>query len=148
LRKHGSGRGENTIYRMVERFSSTRLVKLVAEDKDSQKIKKMDRSNYIVTPFTEKVIDIIRNIPEGRVMTYGQIAGLAGSPRAARQVVRILHSMSKKHRLPWHRVINAKGQIALKNDESYNEQIITLRIEGVEVGLNGIIDLEKYRWQK
>jgi methylated-DNA-protein-cysteine methyltransferase-like protein len=107
----------------------------------------MDRRNYIVTPFTEKMIDIIRNIPEGRVMTYGQIAGLAGSPRAARQVVRILHSMSKKLRLPWHRVINAKGEIALKNDESYNEQIMNLRIEGVEVGPSGIIDLEKYQWR-
>ena len=79
-------------------------------------------------------------------MTYGQIAGLAGSPRAARQVVRILHSMSKKHRLPWHRVINAKGQIALQDDESYNEQKMTLQIEDVEVSANGSIDLLKYQW--
>jgi len=105
------------------------------------------KGNIIVTPFTEKVIDIIRNIPEGRVVTYGQIARLAGSPRAARQVVRILHSMSRKHHLPWHRVINAKGQIALQNDESYNEQMMTLEIEGVEVSLNGNIDLVKYQWQ-
>ena len=76
----------------------------------------------LMTPFTENVVEIIRSIPEGKVATYGQIAGLAGSPRAARQVVRALHSMSKKHRLPWHRVINAKGQIALQDDESYNEQ--------------------------
>ncbi|WP_141431089.1 MGMT family protein [Bacillus sp. 03113] len=99
-----------------------------------------------MTPFTEKVIDIIRNIPEGRVMTYGQIAKLAGSPRAARQVVRILHSMSRKHSLPWHRVINAKGHIALQNDDSYNEQMMSLEIEGVKVGLHGSIDLEKYQW--
>ena len=99
-----------------------------------------------MTPFTENVIDIIRNIPEGRVMTYGQIAGLAGSPRAARQVVRILHSMSRKHLLPWHRVINAKGQIALQNDESFNEQLINLEIEGVEVGLNGTVDLKKFQY--
>ncbi|MEH7352146.1 MGMT family protein [Neobacillus drentensis] len=99
-----------------------------------------------MTPFTEAVVEIIRNIPEGKVMTYGQIAGLAGSPRAARQVVRILHSMSRKHRLPWHRVINAKGQIALQEDESYNEQWMSLEAEGVQVGLNGVIDLEKYQW--
>ncbi|KLT15581.1 DNA methyltransferase [Neobacillus vireti] len=79
-------------------------------------------------------------------MTYGQIAGLAGSPRAARQVVRILHSMSRAHRLPWHRVINAKGQIALQDDESYNEQLLSLEAEGVEVGLNGVIDLGEYQW--
>lgn len=98
-----------------------------------------------MTPFTENVVEIIRNIPFGKVMTYGQIAKLAGSPRAARQVVRILHSMSKKHRLPWHRVINAKGQIALQDDESYHEQLLSLEAEGVEVGLNGVIDLEKYQ---
>lgn len=45
--------------------------------------------------FTERAVAIIKQIPEGKVMTYGQIAGLAGSPRGARQVVRILHSMSK-----------------------------------------------------
>lgn len=97
-------------------------------------------------PFTERVIEIIKNIPEGHVMTYGQIAGLAGSPRAARQVVRVLHSMSRKHRLPWHRVINTKGQIALKDEESYNEQLWALQGEGVEVGLRGVIDLEKYQY--
>ncbi|MCM3763973.1 MGMT family protein [Neobacillus niacini] len=100
-----------------------------------------------MTPFTETVIEIIKSIPAGKVATYGQIAGLAGSPRAARQVVRILHSMSKKHRLPWHRIINAKGQIALQDDESYNEQRLSLEAEGIEVGLNGIIDLKKYQWQ-
>lgn len=99
-----------------------------------------------MTPFTENVIEIIRNIPDGKVMTYGQIAGLAGSPRAARQVVRILHSMSKKHRLPWHRVINAKGQIALQDDQSYHDQLLSLEAEGVEVGLNGVINLKKYQW--
>jgi methylated-DNA-protein-cysteine methyltransferase related protein len=100
-----------------------------------------------MTPFTETVIGIIKSIPTGKVATYGQIAGLAGSPRAARQVVRILHSMSKKHRLPWHRVINAKGQIALQDDESFNEQWMSLEAEGVEIGLNGVIDLVRYQWQ-
>ncbi|MGJ7910868.1 MGMT family protein [Neobacillus sp. LXY-1] len=99
-----------------------------------------------MTPFTEAVVKIIKNIPEGKVMTYGQIAEHAGSPRAARQVVRILHSMSKKHRLPWHRVINGKGQIALRDDESYHEQVFSLEAEGVQIGLNGSIDLKQYQW--
>ncbi|RKL65428.1 DNA methyltransferase [Salipaludibacillus neizhouensis] len=99
-----------------------------------------------MTTFTEKVIEIIRDIPEGRVMSYGQIARLAGNPRAARQVARILHSMSKRHLLPWHRVINAKGKISLQNDESFNEQLLSLENEGVEAGLNGVIDLAKYQW--
>jgi methylated-DNA-protein-cysteine methyltransferase related protein len=101
----------------------------------------------LMTPFTENVVEIIRSIPEGKVATYGQVARLAGSPRAARQVVRALHSMSKKHRLPWHRVINAKGQIALQDDESYHEQVLSLEAEGVEIGLNGVIDLERYQWK-
>ncbi|TCN26749.1 MGMT family protein [Mesobacillus foraminis] len=99
-----------------------------------------------MTPFTENVIRIIRSIPPGKVMTYGQISSLAGSPRGARQVVRILHSMSRKHQLPWHRVINSKGQIALKDEESYQEQLYMLEGEGVEIGLHGVIDLDKYRY--
>jgi methylated-DNA-protein-cysteine methyltransferase related protein len=99
-----------------------------------------------VTPFTETVLEIIKRIPPGRVMTYGQIASLAGSPRAARQVVRVLHSMSRKHKLPWHRVINAKGQIALQDEESFEEQRLNLEMEGVEVGVHGQINLKEYRW--
>ncbi|WP_236932601.1 MGMT family protein [Geosporobacter ferrireducens] len=79
-------------------------------------------------------------------MTYGQIAGFAGNPRAARQVVRILHSMSRKHGLPWHRVINRKGQITLPSDGPYNEQMMILEIEGIEIDINGNIDLDKYQW--
>lgn len=96
-------------------------------------------------PFTQKVIQIIKEIPEGTVMTYGQIAKIAGNPRAARQVARILHTMSRKHQLPWHRVINAKGQIATKDEEKFNEQRLSLEAEGVEVDDNGRVDLKKYR---
>lgn len=92
-----------------------------------------------------RVIEIIKQIPEGRVMTYGQVAEQAGSPRAARQVVRILHAMSRAHRLPWHRVVNAKGQIAIKDIEGREMQELYLRSEGVEVDVDGSIDLDKYR---
>lgn len=98
-----------------------------------------------MTVFTEKVISIIRGIPEGRVMTYGQIAALAGSPRGARQVVRILHSMSKKYRLPWHRVINSKGEISILDDESSQLQAFLLHAEGVEMTNGRTISLEHYQ---
>jgi methylated-DNA-protein-cysteine methyltransferase related protein len=97
-------------------------------------------------PFTARVVEIIKDIPEGYVMTYGQIAKVAGSPRAARQVVRVLHSLSRKHRLPWHRVVNAKGQIALQEDDAYHEQLLSLEAEGIEIGLHGTIDLHKYQY--
>jgi methylated-DNA-protein-cysteine methyltransferase-like protein len=99
-------------------------------------------------PFTKKVIEIIKGIPEGNVMTYGQIAALAGSPRGARQVVRILHALSHIHALPWHRVVNAKGEIAIKDDESAFLQKLNLQSEDVEVGDNGRIDLDKYRFRE
>lgn len=95
--------------------------------------------------FTERVIKIIKDIPEGKVMTYGQIAKLAGSPMGARQVVRILHSMSKKYNLPWHRVINSKGEIGLTEDESYNIQKLFLQSEGVEIINRSKINLEEYQ---
>lgn len=98
-----------------------------------------------MTEFTQRVIEIIKGIPEGKVMTYGQIAALAGSPRAARQVVRVLHSLSRKYQLPWHRVINAKGEIGLQDYESRSIQILYLESEGVEV-IGNRIDLEIYQY--
>lgn len=95
-------------------------------------------------PFTKAVIDIIKSIPPGKVMTYGSVAALAGSPRAARQVVRILHAMSKKEDLPWHRIVNAQGVIALSSDEGRLLQSLYLRDEGVEVGEDGRIELARY----
>lgn len=99
-----------------------------------------------MNPFTQRVIAIIQGIPEGRVMTYGQIAGLAGSPRGARQVVRILHSSSGKYGLPWHRVVNARGEIGLRQEEGRMLQLLYLRHEGVEVDDNGQLDLERWRF--
>jgi methylated-DNA-protein-cysteine methyltransferase-like protein len=97
-------------------------------------------------PFTLEVVEIIKRIPEGFVMTYGQIAALAGSPRGARQVVRILHSQSKAHALPWHRVVNAKGEIALRDEESRFQQTLYLQDEGVLLNVNGLVDLVIYRY--
>lgn len=98
------------------------------------------------TKFTENVIHIISNIPEGKVLTYGTIAMLAGNPRGARQVTRILHSSSKKHNLPWHRVVNSKGKISLKIHNGYNEQKARLVSEGVFFSEGDQIDLKKYLW--
>lgn len=96
-------------------------------------------------PFTARVIEVIRSIPEGRVMTYGQVAAEAGSPRGARQVVRILHAMSASHGLPWHRVVNAKGEIALPDGEGRYMQQHYLEQEGVDFAEEGQVSLERYR---
>lgn len=95
-------------------------------------------------PFTEKAIAIIREIPPGNVMTYGQIAAYAGSPRGGRQVARLLHSMSSKHDLPWHRVVNSQGQIMIQDPEARFAQQTFLQKEGVEVSVNGKVDLTRF----
>jgi methylated-DNA-protein-cysteine methyltransferase-like protein len=97
-------------------------------------------------PFTERVIEIILHIPAGKVMTYGQIAKLAGSPRGVRQVVRILHSMSQNYRLPWHRVINSKGQIGFKDEDRFHIQRIALESEDIKFTGQRSISLEVYQY--
>lgn len=80
-------------------------------------------------------------------MTYGQIAGLAGSPRAARQIVRILHSMSEKYKLPWHRVLNSKGEIGFQDEEQMMTQRLSLEAEGVHFIGDKRIDLKEYQYE-
>ncbi len=97
---------------------------------------------------SETIINLIAQIPVGKVATYGQIAVMAGNPRAARQVSRLLHSCSKKYQLPWHRIINSQGKISIPKDlPQYQEQLNRLLKEGVELGLNNRIDLSRYQWQ-
>ncbi len=97
--------------------------------------------------FTEEVIACIREIPEGKVATYGGIAALAGSPRAARQVVRILHIYGAKEDLPWHRVVNKQGFIALKPMQGYEQQRELLEDEKITFDAEDRIDLGRYLWQ-
>lgn len=96
--------------------------------------------------FTLKAIKVIQNIPAGKVMTYGQVAAYAGSPGGARQVARILHSMSKKYELPWHRVINSQGGISLRDKESRQIQEELLQKEGISVCGSGKVNLNLYRY--
>jgi methylated-DNA-protein-cysteine methyltransferase related protein len=100
-----------------------------------------------ITDFTKDIIIIIKNIPEGKVLTYGLIAELAGSPRAARQVARTLHTLSEKYELPWHRVINSKGIISLISIEGKEHQKWLLEQEGVKVSDRYEVDLNKYLWK-
>ena len=95
-----------------------------------------------MTKFTEDVLEIIKMIPRGKVMTYGQIATLANNPRGARQVSRILHTMSTKYNLPWHRVINSKGTISLTGEPGFIQGQL-LSSEGIDV-INKKIDLKKH----
>jgi methylated-DNA-protein-cysteine methyltransferase related protein len=97
--------------------------------------------------FTEKVIGTVLAIPEGRVATYGQVARLSGSPRAARQVVRVLVSCSRAHDLPWHRVVGAPCRIALPRGTGFDHQVALLSSEGVDVSDDGEIDPDLFLWR-
>ena len=96
--------------------------------------------------FARKVIKIIKSIPKGKVCPYGLVAAMAGHPNGARQVTRIIHSMSRKYDLPWYRIINAKGRISLPKPDGYEEQKAFLQSEGVGFDEKDRIDLKKYLW--
>ncbi|MFX0028937.1 MAG: MGMT family protein [Candidatus Hermodarchaeota archaeon] len=85
-------------------------------------------------------------MPKGKVLTYGRVAKLAGNPRAARQVSWVLHSSSKKHNLPWHRVISSNGKLSMVSieDKQYHKKL--LELEGIEFVNDFKIDLKKYLW--
>ncbi len=95
--------------------------------------------------FYERVIAIVKSIPKGKVAVYSQIAVLAGSAGASRQVSWILHSSSGKYNLPWHRVVNSKGEISLKKEAGFELQKKLLLDEGVEFSITGKIDFDKFR---
>jgi methylated-DNA-protein-cysteine methyltransferase-like protein len=104
----------------------------------------LDCARY--APFTVRALTIIRSIPRGKVATYGQVAGVAGSPNGARQVARVLHSLSRLHRLPWQRVINSRGSISLPRGGGFEHQKALLESEGVVVASDGRIDMKRYLW--
>ena len=94
----------------------------------------------------QEIINLIKAIPEGKVATYGQIAGMAGHYPSVRQVVWALHSSSGKEGLSWHRVVNAKGGISLKPGAGYEKQMALLEEEGIVFNEKGRLDLERYQW--
>ncbi|GHV92622.1 hypothetical protein AGMMS50268_31250 [Spirochaetia bacterium] len=97
-----------------------------------------------MTETTRRIIDIIRSIPPGKVASYRDTALAAGLPNGARQVARLLHSMSETQRLPWHRIIRADGHIALPAAEGGELQAALLRAEGVRVSKTLRVDMGKY----
>ena len=101
----------------------------------------------VYAPFTARAVRVIRAIPRGKVASYGLVALLAGSPLGARQVVRVLHTLSRKERLPWHRVINSRGSISLPRGAGFERQRALLRKEGVKVTTEGRVDLGRFLWR-
>jgi methylated-DNA-protein-cysteine methyltransferase-like protein len=94
------------------------------------------------------VYRVVRRIPRGRVATYGDVASWAGRPGAARQVGWALHAVEADDDVPWHRVINARGEVSLRSArEDEDLQRALLEAEGVYFTASGRVDLGKTRWR-
>lgn len=94
--------------------------------------------------FAGQVYDLVAQIPAGRVMTYGQIAALCGSPRAARIVGGLAHFGPEA--LPWHRVVNKQGGLAGAFPGGRSEQGARLAAEGVEISSKYQVDVTTLLW--
>jgi methylated-DNA-protein-cysteine methyltransferase-like protein len=106
---------------------------------------------HAYSPLYVQIWETVRKIPRGRVATYGQIAALSGRPGQPRLVGYALHSLPAGWKVPWHRVINARGEIstratALFTGEEMVQQTLLER-EGVCFVSPGRLDLARYQWR-
>jgi methylated-DNA-protein-cysteine methyltransferase-like protein len=92
---------------------------------------------------------VIRCIPKGWVATYGQVAAMAGLPRRARLVGRVLQELDPATKIPWHRVVNARGEVSYSlsrnGSDAYQQRL--LEKEGVEFDDRNRFNLERFRWR-
>ena len=97
--------------------------------------------------WVRNVWQVVEDIPPGHVLTYGEVARLAGMGRAARRVGQAMRRAPRDRKLPWHRVVNAQGRLSLPPDSrGYRRQKQRLQEEGV-VFIDGRIDLERYGYR-
>ena len=89
---------------------------------------------------------VVARIPRGRVATYGQIARLAGLRGQARLVGYAMHALPTGTRVPWQRVVNARGEISLPGSSAVRQRDLLER-EGVRFDARGRIDLDRFLWQ-
>jgi len=95
----------------------------------------------------QRIYAVVRRIPKGRVGTYGHVADLAGMPGHARQVGYALHALPEGTAVPWHRVVNARGEISLRSipgAELIQQQLLAR--EGVRLNARGRVALARTRW--
>ncbi len=96
-----------------------------------------------------KIYAIVARIPRGRVATYGQVAVLAGLPGRARLVGYALNALVEGSGVPWHRVINARGEVSERSDggPAGRVQRLLLVRERVRFDAGGRVALERFRWR-
>ncbi|WP_298977429.1 MGMT family protein [uncultured Thermosynechococcus sp.] len=99
--------------------------------------------------FQQKIYWLVKQIPVGRVATYGQIAALCGWPRHARYVGYALYQVAPNSDIPWHRVVNAQGKISYAPQRHGTDELQRWRLEAEGIIFEGgdRINLRRYRWQ-
>ncbi|TEW53240.1 MGMT family protein [Psychromonas sp. RZ22] len=94
--------------------------------------------------FKQNIYTILFFIEKGKLTTYGQLAKQAGFPHHSRHVGKVLSTLPKDSRLPWHRVVNAQGKISLSGDRFIRQKTL-LEKDGIEVTDEGkIIHFKRY----
>ena len=96
-----------------------------------------------------RIYGAVRRIPSGRVSTYGSVASAAGIPGHARQVGYALAALDSESDVPWHRVVNARGEVSERSGDRSSERLqrALLEAEGVAFDPRGRIDLKRFRWK-
>ncbi len=102
-----------------------------------------------MTPFQQAVLKVVRLVPAGKVVSYGQVAAYIGAPRAARQVGWAMRSLEGAPDFAWWRVLNNAGRISIKGNKfnSAHQQKELLEAEGVVVSRDFSLDIEAYRFR-
>lgn len=99
--------------------------------------------------FFERVYSAVKNIPDGKVLSYGDVARIIGSPRSARQVGRALHCNPRPGEIPCHRVVFNDGSVSAGFAFGGPQvQRAMLEAEGVKFSEDGKIDMKIYRWEE
>ena len=94
------------------------------------------------------ILVVVRQIPKGKVATYGQIARIAGYPKNSRQVGTLLNSLPAGSDVPWFRVVNSQGKISSRNNESSEcFQVELLQKEKIKFDDRNRIDLKHFGWK-
>ena len=144
MRRSDKGRGPTSASRLLQSWATMDRHKLSMLPKR----KPLQAAQIQGDEAVEAICAVIRRIPLGWVATYGQVAAMAGMPRRARLVGRVLQRLDPGTKIPWHRVVNAKGEVSFSLSRNGGDilQRRLLEKEGLRFDARNRLDLERCRW--
>ncbi len=144
MRRSDKGRGPTPASRLLQSWTTRdrRKLSMLPKRKPAQ------AAQLQGDEAVEAICAVIRRIPLGWVATYGQVAAMAGMPRRARLVGRVLQRLDPGTKIPWHRVVNAKGEVSFSLSRNGGDilQRHLLEKEGIRFDDRNRLDLERCRW--